>query len=166
LETILFVLQSKLHTWQKTVYILNLFIVFSHFLNITFFLNHYILLIGLLTTFCTAQAQKFDAPVLTNGIDEFVLSTPKQTIPFDFFTADSVWLLSDNKDYAIHSFVLTITDKGTTERFYAPKGVIKGSAQKAILSFGTPVLLKFSEVKITFNQQQMPLPYDYELIIR
>lgn len=117
-------------------------------------------------TICIAQAQKFDAPVLTNGSEEFVLSTPKQAIPFDFFTADSVWLLSDNKEYAIHSFVITISDKGTTERFYAPKGVIKGSAQKAILSFGTSATVRFSEVKIIFHQQQMPLPYDYELIIR
>lgn len=126
----------------------------------------YFLLIGSILTICTAQAQKFDAPVLTNGTEEFALTNSKQAIPFEFFIADSVWLVSDNKDYAIHSFVITIGDKKVTERFYAPRGVIKGSAQKSILSFGTPSVIKFTEVKIIFQQQQMPLQTDYEIIIR
>lgn len=126
-----------------------------------------ILYIILLFLALPGKAQTYESPLLTNGNEAFTLNPGKNNAYVEFFVADSVCLFFENSDYKTHSFVLTINkSKKISDRFYAPKGIVKGSALSSIMSNYFPCEIKFSEVKIKYGNEIMQLPYDYIFTIR
>lgn len=111
-----------------------------------------------------ANAQTFDAPILTNGEEEYVLKSVNH-IRKDAFYTDSLWLFFETNEYKLHSFEIIINASTYPTRFYAAGGIIKGSCLRKILLSPTPIVIEIGKVKIAFNNDFLVLPAKYHLFL-